>query len=324
MDTIFAYLLKCVISSGVLTVYYWFALRNKKFHGYNRFYLLSTLLLSLALPFLHFQWFSLGQQDRPYLTRFVQTIGYSGTLPASLYRFSWSWLLIIIALLVSAVLLIVLFIRILRIWREIRGHGHIRMKGVCFIETKLEHAPFSFLNYLFWKKAISLDSDNGQKIFKHELTHIEQKHTYDKLFSQLVVCFLWVNPFYWIIQRELNMIHEFIADERSVNDGDTESFARMLLLSHNGGLYLDPSHRFFQSPKRRLVMITRSTMTRFSYGRRVLAVPVIIMILSLFSFTVLQAGSAAGTKLASEQKELKRMMDAKHRAESLSLRRAKN
>ncbi|HZE82977.1 MAG TPA: M56 family metallopeptidase, partial [Puia sp.] len=256
MDTIFAYLLRCIVSSGILTAYYWFVLRNKKFHAYNRFYLLFTLLISLILPFLHFQWISVHQVEHPYVNGFINTINPTVVPQAPTSRFPWERLLVIAGLFVSAALLIILIIRILRLFREIRTHTHIRIKGVFFIETKMEQAPFSFLNYLFWKKNISLESDNGEKIFKHELTHIEQLHTYDKLFSQLAVCILWINPFYWIIQRELNMIHEFIADERSVNDGDTESFARMLLLSHNGGAYLDPTHSFFHSPiKRRLAMI---------------------------------------------------------------------
>jgi hypothetical protein len=55
-----------------------------------------------------------------------------------------------------------------------------------FIETDLEEAPFSFFSNLFWKKSISIEEENGQKMLQHELVHIRQKHTWDRLFSQFM------------------------------------------------------------------------------------------------------------------------------------------
>ena len=49
--TAFAYyLLKVVICSGVLFLYYHLALRNKLFHQWNRFYLLVSVLVALVAP----------------------------------------------------------------------------------------------------------------------------------------------------------------------------------------------------------------------------------------------------------------------------------
>ena len=48
----FWYMLKVIICSGILVGYYWFFLRNKIFHRYNRFYLLAAMSLSLLLPLL--------------------------------------------------------------------------------------------------------------------------------------------------------------------------------------------------------------------------------------------------------------------------------
>jgi len=45
-----SYFIKTVLCSGTLLAYYWLFLRNQRFHQYNRFYLLATLVLSLALP----------------------------------------------------------------------------------------------------------------------------------------------------------------------------------------------------------------------------------------------------------------------------------
>ncbi len=63
MQAVFIYFLKVIIVSGLLLMYYTIALRNKRFHYYNRFYLLLTVLLSLLLPFAHFDWFSLNSNS---------------------------------------------------------------------------------------------------------------------------------------------------------------------------------------------------------------------------------------------------------------------
>jgi hypothetical protein len=44
------YLLKVIICSGVLFLYYHIALRNKLFHQWNRFYLLISVFISLIAP----------------------------------------------------------------------------------------------------------------------------------------------------------------------------------------------------------------------------------------------------------------------------------
>src|SRR5688572_31366775 len=54
MMDLFYYLIKVAVCSGILYLYYLIALRNKHFHQWNRFYLLISVLLSLAVPLLHF------------------------------------------------------------------------------------------------------------------------------------------------------------------------------------------------------------------------------------------------------------------------------
>jgi len=58
---ILLYLLKTILVSSIFTSYYWLVLRNKKFHYYNRFYLLSASVMSLIVPLLNFDWFSIEE-----------------------------------------------------------------------------------------------------------------------------------------------------------------------------------------------------------------------------------------------------------------------
>lgn len=284
MDIVISYFLKAFIASGILYTYYLLALRNKKFHSYNRWYLLASVLISLLIPFVNFSWYQAESPQNFALGNFLTTINHSPVLKKTPVNFT-SELIIFSSLgAISIFLLLLLFSKIIWIYNVKESSTITKLHGFYLIETHVKQAPFSFLNNLFWRHGMSLTDTIGKKIFTHELTHITQRHSYDKLFTQIVLCVFWINPFYWIIQKELNTIHEFIADAASIEEGDAESFAMMLLQAHNEGRYLSPSHSFFNlSIKRRLNMITSSNKIPFSYMRRVLVLPIAIFLLALFS-----------------------------------------
>ncbi|MBL7881545.1 MAG: hypothetical protein JNN23_17060, partial [Chryseobacterium gambrini] len=50
METVLLYFGKVILCSGVTFLYYQLSLKDKTFHHYNRFYLLSAMLISLLLP----------------------------------------------------------------------------------------------------------------------------------------------------------------------------------------------------------------------------------------------------------------------------------
>jgi len=291
-QTVLLYLLKTILISGLFVAYYWMALRDKKFHYYNRFYLLSASVISLMAPLLNFDWFSVEESvlygspvlyGSSNLIRSVlpTTTGYNGI------HLDWSDYVLIAACIITLALVGLLIMYIIKIKLLKRKWEVTKMEGFDFINTNEDNAPFSFLNNLFWKQSISLQEEGGQQIFKHEITHIQQKHTWDRIYCQLVASLFWMNPFNWIIQKELVAIHEFIADEEAVGNSNVEAFAKMLLQIHYGNHFLNPTHSFFYSSiKRRLAMLTKSNNTKYSYLRRVMVLPVIIAAVCIVSIKV--------------------------------------
>jgi len=93
-----------------------------------------------------------------------------------------------------------------------------------------------------------------------------------------------MNPFNWFIQKELQNIHEFIADRDAVGTGEVDAFAKMLLKTYYGNHFLNPSHSFYYSSiKRRIIMLTTSNIPTYSYLRKVAVLPMLAFILALFS-----------------------------------------
>lgn len=285
-QTILLYFFKTILVSCIFITYYWFALRNKKFHYYNRFYLLSASVISLIVPLLNFDWFLIEEPVMYGSSEVLQFVLPKSNI-ASTIVFGWMDYVLISSFLITILLVIILGIQISKIQILKKKSEVTPMDGFDFINTKEENAPFSFLNNLFWKESISLKDEGGQQIFKHEITHIQQRHTWDRIYCQIIASIFWMNPINWIIQKELITIHEFIADEEAVGNENVEIFAKMLLQTHYGNHFLNPTHQFFYSSiKRRIMMLTTSKHIKYSYARRLMVLPILVFAVGLVSIRV--------------------------------------
>jgi hypothetical protein len=277
---VFMYLLKSMILSGIFFGYYTLFLKNTIYHAYNRFYLLASMALSLVIPCFRLSMFTISEEALPA----AQVLTYLNTVaqgPVAQPSIAWE----IVAMAVISVLFVAyLAYSILRIYLLKMKHPVTQMGDFDFIETELEEAPFSFFNNLFWKKSISIEDESGRKILQHELSHIRQNHSLDRLFSQTICAIFWMNPLNWIMQKELQNIHEFIADRDAVGSGEVDAFAKMLLQTYYGNHFLNPSHSFYYSSiKRRIIMLTTSNTPKYAYLRKVAVLPMLAITLVLFS-----------------------------------------
>lgn len=275
------YLLKVLVVSGILCGYYFIALKDKVFHRWNRFYLLSTVLLSLLLPLVSISIFT-GGVAQGGIGRALQTISMQDEIVIEMGRKS---ALSTNVLLMYGYLLVSLFFiaRMIRSLIQIKGikrrYPNAKVNGINFINTDEKGTPFSFFKDIFWNRSIGLHTTPGQQIFNHEVAHITEKHTYDKIFMNIVLLFIWINPFFWIIHKELNMIHEFVADKMALEDGDTNAFAEMILSSVFTRQKFSITNNFFYSPiKRRLLMLTKNKHAKVNYISRLLVLPLATII----------------------------------------------
>lgn len=201
------YLLKVIICSGVLFGYYWLLLRNKIFHQYNRFYLLAAVALSLLTPLVQINIWHYTDAPAPTI-KLLQVVSSSNeyldeiVLTAHKNNFTAEQLAALLYCLTSIVFLS-LFIQVfIKIRTLLKLHNQTIVDNVHFINTTAKGTPFSFLHYIFWNDHIDITTTTGNQIFKHELAHVQQKHSYDKLFINAVLIFFWCNPFFWLIRKE--------------------------------------------------------------------------------------------------------------------------
>ena len=315
LQTISIYLLKVISISGLLFLYYILALRNKQFHFYNRFYLLMIIVLSAVLPLLQLRWFTFNNHSAQaiHLLKIISGNGEQDVLVTGSSTLNWQQIALYVLTAVSFFMLLFLCFHIKNIYRLKKKFPVQSSVEFDFINTNISSAPFSFLKNIFWRDDISLQDETGKQILQHEITHIKQKHSWDKLFVQLVMCFYWINPFYHLIKKELYLIHEFIADEKAIEQSDANAFAKMLLTTQFGKFKFLPAQSiFYSSIKRRLIMLTKSKNPKFNYLRRIMVLPLVACVVCLFAFTVNNKNSVSSNKKIIAAKPFILVVDAGH------------
>lgn len=276
METLLLYFGKVIVCSGVTFLYYQLSLKDKTFHHYNRFYLLSAILLSLLLPLIKVDDFTIEVNNEVYvLLNKLQNFNSNKNISNDHIYFR---------IIFSALGLVSLYFvgkftyGIIKIQQLKNRFQKESFDGINFYHTNLTEAPFSYFKNLFWKNSIVLNSDIGRQILKHEMVHIEQKHSFDKIFIEVVTSVFWFNPFFYMMKKELTLIHEYLADKKAVKQSDTKAFAQMLLASHFSGTQLPATSPFLSSNLKKRLKMLQKPKTKFGYARRILALPVLFTV----------------------------------------------
>lgn len=319
MISILFYLLKVVLCSTFLYAYYWFILRNKLFHQYNRFYLMGISVISWMVPFIKIEIVKEQVTIAPKALHFATTIAESNSsiereVIEQSAQFSWDNLILFCAIGISGVFILRFIKSLWNIKKLIRSYPLREFLGLYLVMTDVKGTPFSFFKYVFWNKSIDLNSEVGKKILAHEVAHVEENHSVDKLLIELQLIVGWFNPVMWLIRNELYLIHEFIADHKSIQNNDTSVLAELLLVSAYPSQQHILSNSFFFSPiKRRIKMFTK-TNTKYGYLRRLTIMPIMAAMILLFAF---RNGNINSRPIVKLDKQYTVIIDAGHGGKDL-------
>ncbi|MGN7787948.1 energy transducer TonB [Niabella sp. 22666] len=278
------YLLQMIACSGILYAYYYFFLRNEKFHQYNRFYLLFAMSISLFLPLLKIPVIVKDTTANPVYA-FVST-GETVVVTATANDFDYAQALYIVYGCIVLWMALKLLRAILQIARIKKISITESFEEIQFIRTVHPDAPFSFFKWLFWNERTELESTEGIYMFKHEMYHIRNKHSLDLLFMEIIISICWFNPFFYLYRKEVKTIQEFLADQHAAGNSNNASYAELLLLRAIGSRHQQLINPFFHNQlKRRITMLTSSKKPQYQWLRKLLVLPVATTTIALFAFT---------------------------------------
>ncbi len=274
------------------------------------------MVISAVLPVLQLQWFTLfsNSSNTIHLFNIINGIGENEVaVTGSSEGLNAQQITLFAAAIISFCLLSIQCLRIAKVQRLKKRYPVQKLSEFDFVNTDISSAPFSFLKNVFWRTDIDLNDETGRQILQHEITHVQQKHSWDKLFMQFVISFYWMNPFFYLIKNELYLIHEFIADENAVKHSDADAFAKMLLTAQFGKFNFLPAQSiFYSSIKRRLIMLTTSKKPQFSYARRLMVLPLVATLVCLFAFTIRKDNSSLSAQKTVAAKPFVLVVDAGH------------
>jgi TonB family protein len=151
-----------------------------------------------------------------------------------------------------------------------------KMQGFTAVFTGKEHGPYSFFNYAFFT-----DENVSQEIVRHEMSHIEHHHSADIIFVELMMILQWFNPFIYLYKRELQSLHEYMADHDVVATGvDKKNYMMLILQQCTAADFSGMSNNFsLILTKKRIKMITQNKKAKGVIVKALLTLPVFALLL---------------------------------------------
>ena len=280
---ILPYIIKSAMALALLYTCIIPLLEKETFHRLNRILILGCLIMSFAIPLVHFT-----GGTNPTVDMVRQAV----QLPEVLINGNaseqsvWSWADIITCIYIIGVVAIFLMtvVQTVRLTRQLRQCEHITdNRGNTIVLTDCATSPFCLFHYI----VMSRDdyANNRNYILTHEQEHIRLGHCIDLVILQVATIMQWFNPFVWLIGKNLKAIHEFEVDEAVLNKGiDATQYQQFLVIKAVGNR-LQPfaNNLNKESLKRRIIMMNQKKSNRWMMLKALFIIPVATLAVSVFA-----------------------------------------
>ena len=280
---ILPYIIKSAMALALLYTCIIPLLEKETFHRLNRILILGCLIMSFAIPLVHFT-----GGTNPTVDMVRQAV----QLPEVLIdgdakeQSVWSWADIMISLYIIGVVAIFLMtvVQTASLILRLRKCEHITdNRGNTIVLTDCATSPFCLFHYI----VMSRDdyANNRNYILTHEQEHIRLGHSIDLVILQAATIIQWFNPFVWLIGKNLKAIHEFEVDEAVLNKGINATQYQQFLVVKAVGNRLQPfaNNLNKESLKRRIIMMNQKKSNRWMMLKALFIIPVATLAVSVFA-----------------------------------------
>ncbi len=277
------YILECIAFQLVFLVIYDFMLKRETFFQWNRAYLIGTYILSLGLPWIKIEALKSSLPERyfvyPELLMNIDVTGNGSLTEGPRFNISWEETILFGGMFFAA---IYFGYKLFQIYR-LRKNGAIQhFSKFTRILIANSQIAFSFFRSIFLGDKV-LEREH-QSIIQHELVHIEQKHSWDLLFFELMRIIGWFNPLVYVYQQRVSELHEFIADSHVAKTHKKEQY-EVLLSQIFETENISFINQFFKSSliKKRIVMLQKARSKKVWQLKYLMLVPLVLGMLAYTS-----------------------------------------
>ena len=291
-ELIIGHLLPIAATVAVLWLVYRLLFRNSNRLLFNRFFLLTSMLLALAMPLLGLlsgaempQMATLKQNmfGGMMLSEVIVTPDGQPVLPevtvttnATPSRFSLWQVVGGIYLIGVGVMTLLFLFKFGKLVALIIRSPKRKMSGCTAVFTGRDQGSFSFFRYAFFPNE-NVDPD----IMRHEMSHISHHHSWDILFAEVMMILQWFNPFIYLYKKELQSLHEYQADRDVVATGvDKKNYMMLILQQCTAVDFSGMSNNFsLILTKKRIKMITKNEKAKGLWWRLLATLPVLAILM---------------------------------------------
>ncbi|MEL6650272.1 MAG: M56 family metallopeptidase [Bacteroidota bacterium] len=281
------YLGKVILGSGLLWLFYRYHLQEVRMFRFNRAYLLLALVVAYVAPLipLHPAEVAEVQLALPDWNESQLILTESeATVP------SWDLMevVILVSLMISAVLALRLGKNVYTLWRKSRLGRREAFGEAALIYLPQAVVPHSFGRYIYLSETEREQIEPS--LLTHELAHVQQRHSWDLLFAELLIVASWFNPFLYLYRRSIRLNHEFLADEAVIlQHNNRTTYPYLILQRASGQQPMALSSAFhYANLKQRFIMMQQGSSRTSILLRQSSTVAI------LLAFVVVFAGQALG------------------------------
>lgn len=294
------FLLKSAISLIVFLGFYYLILEREKIHKFNRFYLLISVLISLIIPFVTFEFIEFVetapviQYDEPINIEKAEvvlnqnpTIEKVITAQESIDYLPYVFWSIYVS--ISLIFLFRFSKNYFKLIVKSKINPSVKYKNASLILLEEKTLPHTFLNFIFVNSEDFKNKNIEDELFAHEMVHVNQKHTLDILFIEFLKALFWFHPLFYLYKKAIQLNHEFLADEEIVNTYNNVPYYQNLLLHKSNGnttIYL-ASNLNYLITKKRLLMMTKNTSKKLALLKKVAALPILAGLIYFFCIEII-------------------------------------
>lgn len=282
----FIYSVKVAVCLTLFYLFHKLLMSRDTFHTFNRFAILSMMLLSLVLPLVHLSLDSEAGINRGTVALeglVAQTVVADGgngvgegmTLTQVLLA---TYVLGVVLFVGKALLSVGSLLRLIRRARCVEVRNGIRiytMQG--------DISPFSWFRYIIMSEKDC--QENRREIVLHEMAHIRRCHSMDVAVCNMMIVFQWYNPAAWLLKRELQAVHEYEADEAVLSAGVDATHYQMLLIRKTVGerLFSMANNLNHNSLKKRITMMKIKRTNPVQKAKIAFVLPLAAMTVAAFA-----------------------------------------
>lgn len=302
MESLLFYLLRTSIVMAVFYGFYKLFFSRNTFHKSNRVLLILIVVITSILPLFSFNLLAninLPESEANLLDLSkLQIIEQLGNFEQ---KATFPWIPFLLILFVAGMLFTFIryIIGINQIWKIIASSEEqfifnsekqfISNNAVLCITDK-NISPFSWWTYIVISRK-DYTQDNSQTILSHEKAHIHMNHSMDMILFDLFTIIFWFNPFSWLLKREIQTVHEYMADEQVLNNGiDAKQYQYLLIRKSVGEHKFALANNFRQrNLHKRITMMTKTKTSKRMKWNYVFALPVLFLAITALSAPKLNA-----------------------------------